>query len=132
MIIKLSPEGLGANKERIGMVYNDISGDFDDSGYLRPELQKPREYSDAAGDFVISTVGWSATKTICSVFQEFDFTKTPLWYVDIKLRGAFSGAAVNNSYTLTFTNMLFDATANFNQAAIVGWENTPFSDKSII
>lgn len=79
-IIKQSPEGLGEIRDRLGMVYRNSSGNFDDSGYTRPELQKREEYSEEQGDFTVT--GTDIVTDIYAYiepYQVFGFGKTPLW-----------------------------------------------------
>lgn len=106
-IIKLSPVGLGANKERIGMVFNNASGNFDNTGYLRPELQKVQRYYENGpygDDFSTSGTNWTSDEVEVDLFQVLDEAQLPAWKLsNFTAEGSLSIAAT--TFTLTISGI---------------------------
>lgn len=115
-IVKMSPVGIGANGERVGTAFNNSGSDFDDSYYT--QIQEPKDYSDLAGDFTVTTGFWTSAKAIIGVTQRNDWTGKGTWYEELNMSGAFASTS-NNVYVFTFTGLTFDSTTNFEQAITV-------------
>jgi hypothetical protein len=95
-IRKLSPEGLGQFKGRIGAVYNNGSSNLDDSTYT--QIQEEKEYSEEAGDFTLSGTGWATIHSPLIPYQVNDWTGLGKW----RLKGNIGGSMTSTSgFTLT-------------------------------
>ncbi|MCK5615451.1 hypothetical protein KAR91_77020 [Candidatus Pacearchaeota archaeon] len=74
-IVKMSPEGLGENRERIGTAFNNGSSNFDNSYYT--QLQPLRQYSEANSDFAITLTDGTLTtvhRWVLTPYQTIDGT----------------------------------------------------------
>ncbi len=77
-IVKMSPLGLGENRERLATAFNNSGSDFDDSYYT--QIQEKKNYSIAAGDFSLS--GGNILTTVygvATVRQVNDWTGKGIW-----------------------------------------------------
>jgi len=103
-IVKMSPEGLGENRERVGAVYNNASSNLDDSAYT--QIQEERYYSESAGDFVITgDNAWTTVYGIIGIKQLLDWTGTGSWSANFKTAGTLSSSQVQTITTpLLFLN----------------------------
>lgn len=114
-IVKMSPVGLGANRERVGTVENNSGDVLDNSWYTQP--QDPRDYSEAAGDFTVTGVaGHSTTSAEIAVYQVNDWTGKGIWKVNGNISYSFTS---NASPGISISGIVFKS--GNNQAV------TPFS-----
>jgi hypothetical protein len=106
-IVKMSPQGLGENKERLCTFFNNLSGDFDNSYYT--QIQDKKRYTDAAGDFNVTAPNLTTTKAELSIKQVNDFTGKGYWKVegnyDLELTVATGDITINT------TGLVFSAQA---------------------
>jgi hypothetical protein len=104
-IHQLSPTGLGNYKANIGAVYNNASGNFDDTYYT--QVQKPANYSEGAGDFTVSgPAGWVTGEAKIRVWQSFKFGGVGVWNTYVSIAGACNATAAGN---LTPSGVTFDS-----------------------
>lgn len=93
-IVKMSPVGLGANRERIGTVENNSGDVLDNSWYT--QIQEEKKYSEAAGDFTASAANWTTDFADIAVNQVNDWTGSGNWITETNARGSFSTGTVSN------------------------------------
>lgn len=102
-IVKMSPEGLGANRERIGAAYNNSGSSLDDSTYT--QIQEEKTYSESAGDFTITgPTGWSTLQSFLTPYQTNDWTGKGFWRLRFDVFGTFT---ITASPTITFPGVTF-------------------------
>jgi hypothetical protein len=102
-IRKLSPEGLGQFKGRIGAVYNNGSSNLDDSYYT--QIQEEKEYSEAAGDFTMSATNWTTAYSSIKVRQVNDWTGEGSWRAIMTMQGSLS--VTDTAFPMTTTGIIF-------------------------
>jgi hypothetical protein len=105
-IEKISPEGLGNNRVRLGSFYNNGSGDFDDSYYT--QIQDEKFYSEAAGDFAVTGSNWTTSIAEANIKQVNDWTGQGTWMIDAGIIGAISAGSAN-TFSTSISGLLFDA-----------------------
>ncbi len=100
-IVKMSPEGLGENRERIGAAYNNGSSNFDDSTYT--QIQERKFYSVVAGDFTITSsgTGWATVDSIAEPYQVNDWTGLGVWKLFFAFHGTTTAVVANPTITLS-------------------------------
>ncbi len=111
-IVKMSPLGLGENRERLATAFNNSGSDFDDSTYT--QIQEVKEYSEAAGDFTITGANWTTIIAFIRVFQINDWSGKGFWKIEFNVAGSVSVAAA--ALAATISGVAPDATANFSQS----------------
>lgn len=87
-IVKMSPEGLGANRERIGAAYNNSGSNFDNSTYT--QIQEDKNYSEAAGDFTVTGTNWTTDDAVTIPYQVNDWTGKSTWHLRANISGTYS------------------------------------------
>lgn len=86
-------------KGRIGAAFRNSSGNFDDSTYT--QIQDPKDYSEAAGDFTVTgTNSWATTLAFLNVRQINDWTGEGKWKTNFEFSGTIS-AATNTVLTVS-------------------------------
>ena len=101
-IVKMSPEGLGANRERIGTAYNNSSGNFYDSWYT--QIQEEKTYNGDGTDFTLTSSPAIVTlrRAIATVRQVNDWTGKGSWFVSPKFTyNVASGSRTGATATMT-------------------------------
>ncbi len=107
-IVKMSPLGLGANRERLATAFNNSGSDFDDSWYT--QIQEEKFYTNTAGDFDITSASWTTTYGLISVRQINDWTGLGIWKMNLNIGG--TTAAPVASIDITISGMTFKAGIN--------------------
>lgn len=102
-IVKMSPEGLGANRARIGAAYNNSGSNFDNSIYT--QVQEEKTYLGDGTNFTVtgSGTGWVTEKAVAVPYQTSDGT----WRLRFNIKGNRSSSA--SSLTLTLSGVTFAA-----------------------
>ena len=103
-IVKMSPLGLGANRERLATAFNNSGPDFNDSYYT--QIQEEKSYSEAAGDFTVTGTNWTTTKAIINVRQINDWSGLGIWKVNYNFRGDLSIAA--STFSANMSGIVFE------------------------
>jgi hypothetical protein len=119
-IVKMSPVGLGENRERIGAVFNNSGSNLDDSTYT--QIQPKKTYSEAAGDFTVTESGWTTDTAEQTIEQENDWTGEGQWTSYLNINGAI---VPDGSPDLTFTGLIFKT--NLTQSILQHSHNGPVS-----
>ena len=102
-IVKLSPEGLGETRGRIGAVSNNSSGDFDDTTYA--QIQERKQYNGNGTDFGITgQAGFSLTLGLAKVYQINDWTGSGFWY---SIFSVDYGQTANTNASITISGIIF-------------------------
>ena len=101
-IVKMSPLGLGENRERLGSVNNNSGSDLDNSFYT--QIQEPKDYSEAAGDFTVTGSGWTTSSADVSIRQSNDWTGLGSWKLVANINGTKGGS---NDIVLTVSGVVF-------------------------
>lgn len=120
-IIKMSPEGLGENRERLFSVYNNSAYDFDDSHYT--QIQDPKFYIGASSgaDFDIGFTSPATGKTLIHAYgiitQTLDWTGKGNWFMKWGFVVTHAG---NATWSWTFSGIKTNATAGYRQSAGYG------------
>lgn len=107
----LSPIGLNGFANPIGLVFRNGTGNFDDSGYARPQDQELREYNEETGELTITSLPTvvAFTEASAAVKQYFDFSKTPKWvFLPNVSYTVASGVRISCDLTFSGMNMLID------------------------
>lgn len=112
-IVKMSPVGLGAWRERLGSVYNGSGSNFEDQWYT--QIQEEKFYSESAGDLAVTGTNWATIKAIASIRQINDWTGKGLWKIDFNVVGSVPSLS-RNTFLATMTGIVTDDTANNFQA----------------
>lgn len=105
-IVKMSPEGLGENRERLFTVLNNGSSNFDDSWYT--QLQEVKKYT-GVGDlnFTLTAPGWTTSFADSRIRQVNDWTGKGTWMNDFNYSGPVTAAS---TITLGGTGLLYAIT----------------------
>ncbi len=102
-IVKMSPLGLGANRERLATAFNNSGSDFDDSYYT--QIQEEKDYNGDGTDFTVTgNAGFALTEASASVYQINDWTGLGKWRVDIY---ADYSQNANTDLSITMTGITF-------------------------
>ena len=117
--VKMSPEGLGENRERLGSAFNNSGSDFDDSHYT--QIQENKSYSEADNDFTIGTI--TPLFSEITVYQVNDWAGKGSWKIAGSAYGTISTAArtgvtVAISGVISSNNQGISATSNGSAAYI--------------
>lgn len=116
-IVKMSPDGLGANRERIGAAYNNSGSNLDDSTYT--QIQEKKVYSEAAGDFTVTgPAGWATVNALVTPYQVNDWTGKGSWWTNFTVNGSFTSST---SIDITFSGITFASNQSaYNLSALSG------------
>lgn len=122
-IVKMSPDGLGANRERIGAAYNNSGSNLDNSTYT--QIQEKKFYSEAAGDFTVTgPTGWATAQALLTPYQTNDWTGEGLWWLNFDINGNFTSGAVAD---INISGIIFSP-----QRAAITFSNVTGSEDTII
>lgn len=99
-IVKMSPVGLGENRERLCTFFNNSSSDFDDSYYT--QIQEKKFYSQANGDFAITstTPNWITSVSKFVSCQINDWTGKGTWEIRLYFAGD-ADTTITHAFSLT-------------------------------
>ncbi len=128
-IVKMSPLGLGANRERLAAAFNNSGSDFDDSTYT--QIQEVKEYSESSGAFASSgPTGWSIVKFMICVSQSNTWDGVGKWRA--RLVAAATLVPIANP-AITITGLVFDdfSTSSLDQALIAVGLDVGVSGRSL-
>jgi hypothetical protein len=118
-VVKMSPVGVGENRERLCTFYNNSSGDFDDSWYT--QIQEEKFYSEAAGDFVVTGTNWTTGDAELGVKQENDWTGKGQWEISGTIGGTLSLTAATLVLAVSgFLYAAYDQTGSL-ECAVNDW-----------
>lgn len=123
-IVKMSPEGLGENRERLATAFNNVGSDFDDSWYT--QIQEEKSYSGAitGADFDVSSspAVTSVIRARVYIRQINDWTGKGTWKNNFNISYNVASAS-RTSAIMTISGVLNKNVANFEQP-IAAFENT--------
>lgn len=104
-IVKMSPVGLGANRERAGSVYNDSGDVLSDSWYTQPQDEK--FYSEEDVDFSVTSnpAVTVFNSSLIGVRQLNDWTGRGIWKIDGNVRYQVASGS-RTSVTMTISGII--------------------------
>jgi hypothetical protein len=103
-VVKMSPVGVGENRERLCTFYNNSSGDFDDSYYT--QIPEERTYDGDGSDYDITGPNWTTGVSFASIRQANDWTGRGSWKGEHVTNGAVTGSPITVQLTMTGVSFL--------------------------
>jgi len=102
-IVKMSPEGLGTNRNRIGAAFNNSSSNFDDSTYAQGKAAKL--YTTGLGDYTVSNITSGGNESSMVVAQDGIG-----WFADVEIGGSVTLTA-SDTILFSFSGVTWGSTA---------------------